>query len=88
MHGSLLNDGYKGYISYNVAYQKCYDGGTLLGSYPVYSNYVYHDANGAHAFKLTYNACTDVQTGSGTATDGFAVSTNGAATIATVLVVR
>ena len=79
LHGALLNEGYKGFLSYNVIYQKCYVGGTLQGTFPIYRNYVYHDQFGTnHAFNFTSNTCTGVDTGDGSTADGSGYTLGGA----------
>lgn len=81
LRGDLLNDGYRGYLSYNVRYTKCYNGGTLLGNYPIYSSYVYHDQVGAnHAFSQYTDTCNDANSkGDGSSNDGSGFSITGTA---------
>jgi RHS repeat-associated protein len=74
IHGHLLNDGYKGYLSYSSISRKCFDDPDNPGRWdwlPVVSNYVYHDEFGVdHPFNYYQNFCTNVYTGDGSTSDG------------------
>ena len=74
LHGYLLNDGYKGFLSYSNISRKCFDDPGNPGYWewlPILSNFVYHDEFGVnHAFNYINNFCTGVITGDGSTSDG------------------
>jgi hypothetical protein len=76
MHGYLLNDGYKGYLSYRTLGGSCVVANRTL-SFTYTSNPAYHDSLGAiHSFnfRLTYTCGQGgpvfTNSGNGSATDG------------------
>jgi RHS repeat-associated protein len=82
LHGHLLNDGYKGFLSYTSVSRKCFDDPGNPGYYdwmPILSHYVYHDEFGVlHPFNYSDNVCTGVVTGDGSTMDGAGYSFDGA----------
>lgn len=81
-YGELLNDGYKGFLSYSERTVKCYDDPSDPGYFefvPYQNGYVYHDEFGAsHSFYYTNNWCSGVVTGDGSTSDGSGFSFDGA----------
>lgn len=70
LHGYLLDDGYRGYLSYRYTLKKCAQDGSTNQD-PYYFGYIYHDPFGAnHSFSYTRDTCTGVTTGNGSSNDG------------------
>jgi len=67
LHGSLLNDGYKGYLAYRTIVESCNRGSTVIA----YGGYAYHDQFGAvHAFNYSNGNCEVGNVGDGSSNDG------------------
>jgi RHS repeat-associated protein len=74
LHGYLLNDGYKGFLSYSNVSRKCFDDPDNPGYWewmPIISKFAYHDEYGAvHSINYSDNFCTGVTSGDGSTSDG------------------